>query len=460
MIFGQESETLEFKKTTGELKEGVVSIASILNKHSGGELYFGIKNDGTVIGQQLGERTLREVSQAIANHIEPQIFPKIEVVSIDNKSCVRVQFDGQNAPYFSYGHLYLRVADEDKQMTASEIESFFRRKINQISDWDSSSSGLGFDDISEDKLRAYMKKANDSGRIAFEYTTKEEILGKLELLNDGDPNNTAVVMFGDSPRLEVQMAIFATEEKLTFNDLRRVRGTISELVDIAEKYFINNTRWKAVIDGSSMQRKEIPEVPLAAIREALNNSYTHKDYRVPQNNEVAIYSNRIEIYNPGTFPAGLSPEDFLDGSGKSIHRNPLLAQTMYYSRDIESFGTGLKRIADTCADAGVEYRFIPEKLGFAVVFYRPELHMADKTVDKVADKQPVTTVDKQSRESVILEYAQKHEFIATTNVIELLGVSATTAKRILKGLVDSDLLIKSGNNKTRKYCAKQHDAIT
>jgi hypothetical protein len=116
MIFGQESETLEFKKTTSELKEGVVSIASILNKHSCGELYFGIKNDGAVIGQQLGERTLR-------------------------------------------------VADEDKQMTAAEIESFFRRKINQVSDWDSSTSGFGFDDISEDKLRAYMKKANDSGRI-------------------------------------------------------------------------------------------------------------------------------------------------------------------------------------------------------------------------------------------------------------------------------------------------------
>ena len=61
MNLGHETETLEFKKTTGELKEGVVSIAAILNKHQKGELYFGIKPDGTPIGQQISEKTLRDI---------------------------------------------------------------------------------------------------------------------------------------------------------------------------------------------------------------------------------------------------------------------------------------------------------------------------------------------------------------------------------------------------------------
>lgn len=38
-----ESETVEHKKSTSELKEGVSSIAAILNKHKAGELYFGSK---------------------------------------------------------------------------------------------------------------------------------------------------------------------------------------------------------------------------------------------------------------------------------------------------------------------------------------------------------------------------------------------------------------------------------
>ena len=62
-----ENENTELKKSTGELKEGIISIAAILNKHGKGELYFGVKNDGTLIGQDIGEKTLRDISQAIGN---------------------------------------------------------------------------------------------------------------------------------------------------------------------------------------------------------------------------------------------------------------------------------------------------------------------------------------------------------------------------------------------------------
>ncbi|MDR1953758.1 MAG: putative DNA binding domain-containing protein [Clostridiales Family XIII bacterium] len=354
MNFGKETETLEFKKTTGELNEGIVSIASILNKHSKGELYFGIKNDGTVIGQQIGEQTLRDVSKSISDNIEPQIYPVVEEVKLGGKSCIHVAFEGSEAPYFAFGRVRMRVADEDKKLTPTEVENYFRRKLSKVSDWDTSPSGYDFDDIDEEKLKHYMKRSNESGRLQYEYSSKEEILNKLNLLADGKPNNAAIAMFANNPRLEIQMAIFATEEKVTFTDISRKSATILDLVDLGEKYIINNIRWRAVINGSSLQRQEIPEVPIVAVREALYNSYAHKDFRVPQNNEISIYSNRIEIYNPGTFPPGLSPEDFLDGSGKSVHRNALLAQIMYYSKDIENFGTGLKRIADTCNEAGVK----------------------------------------------------------------------------------------------------------
>lgn len=60
----KESEHLELKKSTSQLKEAVIAIVAILNKHRKGKLCFGIKNDGTVIGQQLGESTLRDVSRA------------------------------------------------------------------------------------------------------------------------------------------------------------------------------------------------------------------------------------------------------------------------------------------------------------------------------------------------------------------------------------------------------------
>ena len=49
----------------------------VLNKNGKGILYFGVRNDGEIVGQQIGDRTLREISQGIANAIKPQIIPTI-----------------------------------------------------------------------------------------------------------------------------------------------------------------------------------------------------------------------------------------------------------------------------------------------------------------------------------------------------------------------------------------------
>jgi ATP-dependent DNA helicase RecG len=125
-----------------------------------------------------------------------------------------------------------------------------------------------------------------------------------------------------------------------------------------------------VLDGS-IQRKEIPEIPIEAICEVIINSFCHRLYTSSQNNEITIYSNRIEIYNPGTFPEGLTPQDCINGKERSKKRNPLLAQLMYYTKDIESFGSGLRSITEACKAAGVKVEFEMLKLGFAVVFYRP-----------------------------------------------------------------------------------------
>ena len=90
MKIGIETEQIEFKKSTGELKEGIISIASMLNKHKNGVLYFGVRNDGEVVGQQIGNDTLREISQAIANFIKPQIIPSITFELVDDKNIIKI----------------------------------------------------------------------------------------------------------------------------------------------------------------------------------------------------------------------------------------------------------------------------------------------------------------------------------------------------------------------------------
>ena len=58
------------------------------------------------------------------------------------------------------------------------------------------------------------------------------------------------------------------------------------------------------------------------------------------------------------------------GNQRPIRRNPLIARTLYYSKDMESFATGLKRIKDACDKAGCKVEFETPDDGFVVVFYR------------------------------------------------------------------------------------------
>src|SRR4030065_2608816 len=105
------------KKSTSEIKEAVISISSILNKHQHGELYFAIKNSGDVTGQNITEKTLRDVSKAISDNIDPKIYPLIKHIKLKEKSCIKVQFKGTDIPYYAHGRAYIREADEDRHVS-------------------------------------------------------------------------------------------------------------------------------------------------------------------------------------------------------------------------------------------------------------------------------------------------------------------------------------------------------
>ena len=450
MKIGKENEKLEFKKTTAELKEGIISMVAILNKHGSGEMYFGVRNDGNPMGMDISEKTLRDISQAIANHIEPKIYPKITEVFIDDKPCVHIEFSGDEAPYFAYGRAQIRVADEDRVLSPAELENFINKKNEWRGVWDSGLSNKTIADVDDDVLRDYLDRANRAGRIDFTYSTKEDVLHKLEVTDGGRLKNAADVLFVGSRMLEVQMAIFAGTEKLTFNDIKRYSGSVTSLIEIAETYIRNHIRWRVVLDGS-IQRKEIPEIPMDAVREALVNSYCHRLYSSSQNNEVAIFSNRIEIYNPGTFPDGVTPQDFLSGREHSIKRNPLLAQLMYFSKDIENFGTGLKRIADACDEAGVHVEFVLLKKGFSVVFYRPDEQF--NTTEKMSDVvlNVVTNVVLNKMEQATLSIIKENPWVTAEQLATLLSKSSRTVQRYLDSLQKKNVILRTGSKKDGRW---------
>lgn len=60
MDLGSESEFVEFKKSTGEYKEALQAISTMLNKHGRGSLYFGVRDNGDVVGQIVSDSTIKQ----------------------------------------------------------------------------------------------------------------------------------------------------------------------------------------------------------------------------------------------------------------------------------------------------------------------------------------------------------------------------------------------------------------
>ncbi|MDR1328058.1 MAG: winged helix-turn-helix transcriptional regulator [Oscillospiraceae bacterium] len=363
----------------------------------------------------------------------------------------------------AFGKPYIRVADEDRQMSAAELEKFILQKNAGRDSWDGELSDKTIDDVDEEVLKEYLAKAREAGRIDFEYTDRETVLRKLDVTNSKSITNAACAMFVGIPLVDVQMAVFATDKKLTFLDINRAQGSVASLIDIAVQYVKEKMNWRVVLDGS-VQRKEIPDAPVDAIREAITNSFCHRDFRnTSQNNEVAIYSDRIEIYNPGRFPEGVTPEDYIAGRGPSIKRNPNLARLMYYSRDIESFGTGIQRIAEACEKAGVKVEFRNGKLGFSVIFYRLSNHTSvtdaiDNVTQNVTDSAKNITDDVtygvtllnglSDIELQILKSIMANPGIGRAELASVTSKTTRTIQRYLNGLKKKNMIRRVGSSKS------------
>lgn len=104
MNLGSESEFVEFKKSTGEHKEALQAISAMLNKHGQGSLYFGVRDNGDVVGQMVSDSTVKQIRSWISDKIEPAIHPVIEKNSDEEgHDYVHVSFKGLRAPYSADG---------------------------------------------------------------------------------------------------------------------------------------------------------------------------------------------------------------------------------------------------------------------------------------------------------------------------------------------------------------------
>lgn len=444
--YAMETETREFKKSLAELKQGLASLAAMLNKHGRAELWFGIAPNGSAVGLDVNEKTLRDVSQAIAAHIELAIYPHISRQIMDGKPCLKVEAEGWQSPYFAYGRAYIRVADEDRKLSASELKSLILEHNRDALRWENEPSGLTLEQLAPEKINHFLTLANlPEGAPA-------SALEKLDLLRQGMPVNAAKLFFASAP-IQLRCAVFATRTSSTIIDRHDFDGDILELIEEAEKYILRNIHIGMRLEG--LRRVDVPEISLKAIREALVNAFCHRDWRDPDYVQVAIFKDRLEIRSPGGLYGDLTLDEIRQGN-VSRRRNPKIADLLRRIHLVEAWGRGVPLILENApATSFVEIgglfitRFArPSALDASLeASATPPEALLETTQETLKTTQETTQELPKTTQEVLLQHLRSQPGITIVALARATGLSTDGVKYHLTQLKRTGKLRRHGPTK-------------
>ncbi len=366
LIVNDEHRTLELKKTTGELKDGMHSACAFLNTE-GGWLIFGVAPKSLkILGQQVTDNTQREIAQALS-HLAPKLAVHVEYIEIPDSEdkVIAMHFDGWvwgKSPYTYHGCPYYKVESTTQEMPREMFEERLKAAKPHLFAWENQiADDFTIDDLNEEHIMNAVRMGVRGGRLLEGALSlpAEEILSRFSLLKDGSPLQAAVALFAKTPKfysqLKLRMARFKGTDKMEFIDNKQVQGNFFELLDEGVAFCFKHLNLHGKVVG--LQREENLDIPYEALREALINALCHRSYdSISASVSLAIYDDRIEIGNPGRFPVGITPDNI-----KQMHAskpfNPLIASVLYKTTWLESWGSGIQRMIDACKSQNVPEPF-------------------------------------------------------------------------------------------------------
>lgn len=436
-----ESKTLEFKRDLSSPLGGLRAIVAFANT-AGGILIIGVGDKANnVIGVKEPLKLEEQLANLISDHIEPKVVPEIEIIPWRKTYLLAVQvFPSSVKPHYFKNQgvekgTYIRVGSTNRLADKVLITELKRTQLDE-----------SFDEQPFPKLNS---EAIDF-RVASElfFPIRKLKLTDLESLNivttyqqQKIPTIGGVILFGIErvkyfPDAWVQVGKFTGTDKRHIADTQEIRSypiiAINEVMAFVQKHASLALKIKGI------RHTEQWSMPLAAIREAVINAVVHADYAqrgAPI--RIAIFDNRIEIENPGLLLVGLTIEDIKRGVSKL--RNRVIGRVFHRLGLIERWGSGIKRIVDSCKDAGFDEPVF-EEIG---THFRVTIFIERK------NKLSLNPLDQ-----IVLDQLKKSQGLSTKEIAALIKRSERSTRTRLISLVEKGLLVEVGTNPKdpkRKY---------
>lgn len=444
-MFFQESETVELKEAVvDDIKKEIIALANC----NGGQLYVGVRDDGTVVGLDDPDGVSLQISNMVRDAIKPDVtmFLHYKTIKKDGKDIVAVDVQrGTDRPYYLAKKgmrpegVYVRQGYSSVPATDTEI----RRMIKETDG---------------DRFEA-MRCLNQE--LTFETAKKEfalrgvefgpQQMRTLKLIDQDNLYSNLGLLLSDQCVHTIKVAVFQGTDQTIFKDRREFSGSLMQQMNEVYDFIDFRNQTRATIE--KLYRIDVRDYPEIAVRETLLNLLVHRDYSFSASALISIYADRIEFVSLGGLMPGIDLEDIM--AGISVCRNQDLANVFYRLHLIEAYGTGMGKILR--AYEGVEEKPSIETTKNTFKIILPNINAKYETQKaSVLTTEPTTSSAVQTKKSLsneerVLEYAMFHGTITRNDVIELLGVSTSTASRVIRKMVKSNLLKQNGKARNTNY---------
>ncbi len=307
--------------------------------------------------------------------------------------------------------------------------------------------GLDHGVLDEKKIKWFVKTARQERNLALDVNASPiDVLTHLKLTQDGKLTNAAALLFAENPQRFRTTAVVkcahyhGTEVAKPVPSYQVFDGTLFDQIDAAVDFVLSKLDRRVGTRSEGAAAPVTYELPKEAVAELIVNAVAHRDYTSNASVQVSIFSDRIEVWNPGHLPPGMTPED-LARPHSSEPANPLIAHPLYLAHYIESLGTGTIDIIRLCHESGLPApEFTQRGRQFVVTIWRDWL--TDAAMDELG-------LNERQKKGVA--YIKTEGIITTIQYQSLLGCSRRTAARDLDDLLSRGILNREGAGRATHY---------
>ena len=430
---------LEEKRPKSWLK----SVSAFANGQ-GGSLFFGIDDNGGIIGLDDVQHVSQSISTRIRDLMDP--LPDVELIphEVEGKKILQVKVSsGHYTPYYYIGDgqrmAFIRVGDESLPATAEQMVRLVLKGSNKTYD------SLLTDYKEEDNT--FIILANTFKTRTNQEWNKKFLLSFGLITNTGVLTNAGALFADDCPLW--QSRLYCTrwdgnDKSDAINDAE-FTGNILLLLREAMNFVKSNTKkgWEKLPDG----RKNKPEYAERAVLEAMVNHFIHRDYTVMGGEvHLDIYDDRLTVTSPGGMYNGSLIQDLDIAEVSSERRNPILANVMAQLDYKEKRRRGLTRICnETKALDGYKDELKPvfksTPTQFQTIIYATS--GASNVGENVGDMSEREITDRQQN---ILNLIKESPTITAKQMSERLSVTQRTIERDIAILKKKNRLKRNGND--------------